>query len=36
MADISDVSNTVIKDLYQRLENLNCKSAEENLGKHLG
>lgn len=27
MADISDVSNAVIKDLYQRLEGLNCKSS---------
>lgn len=25
MADISDVNVTVIKDLYQRLEELDCK-----------
>ena len=24
MADISNVNNTVIKDLYQRLEDLSC------------
>lgn len=27
MADISDVSGTVIKDLYQSLESLSCKSS---------
>ena len=27
MADISDVNVTVIKDLYQRLESLNCKGS---------
>lgn len=26
MADISDVSGSVIKDLYQSLESLSCKS----------
>ena len=25
MADINNVSNTVIKDLYQRLEGLDCE-----------
>ena len=27
MADISDVSGSVIKDLYQSLESLSCKSS---------
>ena len=31
MADISDVSNSVIKELYQRLEGLSCKSFTRSL-----
>lgn len=27
LADISDVSTAIIKDLYQKLENLSCKAS---------
>lgn len=30
MADISDVDTATIKDLYERLESLSCKSSQSN------